>query len=211
MAHKGAAKCVTHVLTPFWHHLQSITVHTGGKLEFTWFTWLKSKMLLKVRSSIGLSSDKSWVGTNQNSCIIWLNYLTLDWQWVEWIPQQYVAVNKMEQKHELVLFLSVLQPEKLCSKLRLFTQLYAKKLIWSLVSSTIKCIKSWDHLIFKCGKYVWVSVVHGRHRQGGRHEGDRYESASMMSSDIESTSYMDSSDDQSRWVQNVISCFSVWS
>ncbi|XP_058972102.2 segment polarity protein dishevelled homolog DVL-3-like isoform X3 [Pocillopora verrucosa] len=40
-------------------------------------------------------------------------------------------------------------------------------------------------------------VVHGRHRQGGRHEGDRYESASMMSSDIESTSYMDSSDDQS--------------
>ena len=35
VAHKGAAKCVTHVLTPFGHHLQSITVHTGGKLEFT--------------------------------------------------------------------------------------------------------------------------------------------------------------------------------
>ena len=84
--HTRGQPSVTHVLTPFWHHLQSITVHTGGKLEFTWFTWLKSKMLLKVRSSIGLSSDKSWVGTNQNSCIIWLNYLTLDWQWVEWIP-----------------------------------------------------------------------------------------------------------------------------
>ena len=43
-----------------------------------------------------------------------------------------------------------------------------------------------------------VIVIHGRHRQGGRHEGDRYESASMMSSDIETTSYQDSSDDQSR-------------
>lgn len=43
-----------------------------------------------------------------------------------------------------------------------------------------------------------VVVIHGRHRQGGRHEGDRYESASMMSSDIETTSYQDSSDDQSR-------------
>ncbi|KAL9971051.1 hypothetical protein ACROYT_G023535 [Oculina patagonica] len=40
-------------------------------------------------------------------------------------------------------------------------------------------------------------VIHGRQRSGGRHEGDRYESASMMSSDIETTSYQDSSDDQS--------------
>ena len=47
-------------------------------------------------------------------------------------------------------------------------------------------------------KFVCVIVVDGRHRPRGRHEGDRYESASMMSSDIETTSYMDSSDDQSR-------------
>ena len=37
-------------------------------------------------------------------------------------------------------------------------------------------------------------VIHGRRR----HESDRYESASVMSSDIETTSYQDSSDDQSR-------------
>ncbi|XP_074624978.1 segment polarity protein dishevelled homolog DVL-3-like isoform X1 [Acropora palmata] len=36
-------------------------------------------------------------------------------------------------------------------------------------------------------------VIHGRRR----HESDRYESASVMSSDIETTSYQDSSDDQS--------------
>ena len=43
-----------------------------------------------------------------------------------------------------------------------------------------------------------ITVIHSRHRPGGRHESDRYESASMMSSDIETTSYQDSSDDQSR-------------
>lgn len=40
-----------------------------------------------------------------------------------------------------------------------------------------------------------VVVIHGRR---GRQEGDRYENASMMSSDIETTSYQDTSDDQSR-------------
>ena len=62
----------------------------------------------------------------------------------------------------------------------------------TLQSSTFDITKMglMDCLFF----HVLCTVIHGRRR----HDGDRYESASMMSSDIETTSYQDSSDDQSR-------------
>ena len=46
----------TNVFTTFLCHLWSITVRTHSNMEFICFVWFKSKVLLMIMSSVGLSS-----------------------------------------------------------------------------------------------------------------------------------------------------------
>ena len=69
---KGAARCVTDVLTAFLGLLWSISVKTYGNTESLYFIWYKSKMLLMVMHMLCMSSSISRVKSNQNVCIIQL-------------------------------------------------------------------------------------------------------------------------------------------
>ena len=60
----------TNVFTTFLCHLWSITVRTHSNMEFICFVWFKSKVLLMIMSSVGLSSTGFWVILHWLSCFV---------------------------------------------------------------------------------------------------------------------------------------------